>query len=126
MCKLDALPPEILLEILDYAATSHNRCPTSQHPLNALAATDRHLNAVVEEHARGLLKRHVNYTAPKNSKTFCCRKKWLGETCQFCKRASKRRAILYAALTSCRLCDKQKFEKMVSSALWTCCVCLQG
>jgi len=113
MSKLDSLPLEILLEILDYNLVAHNRCPTPLHPLNAVASTNKHLHAVVEEYTRGLLKQHVHFTPPKNSKTFSCRKKWLAELCQFCKRKSHRRSILYNALTCCRLCDKQKFQKMV-------------
>ncbi|KAF2833048.1 hypothetical protein CC86DRAFT_365034 [Ophiobolus disseminans] len=112
MSKLDALPLEILLEILEYNTIAHNRCPTSEHPLNAVASANRHLHAVVEEYARGLLKQHANFTPPKNSKTFSCRKKWLAEMCQFCRRKSQRRAILYNAVTCCRLCDKQKYPKM--------------
>lgn len=116
MSTLDSLPPEILLEILDYNAIVHNRCPTPIHPLNAIASTNKHLYAVVEEYARGNLKQHTGFTPPRISKTFCCRKKWLGEMCQFCKRKSTRRAIFYGALICCRLCDKQKFTKMVRHA----------
>ncbi|KAH7095995.1 hypothetical protein FB567DRAFT_513944 [Paraphoma chrysanthemicola] len=112
MCKLDDLPPEILFEVLQYLTITYNRCPTSPHPLNALASTSKHLNAVVEEHTRGLLKKHVRFTPPKHSKTFSCRKKWLAETCQFCRRNSQRRAIFYPGITCCRLCDKQRYPKM--------------
>jgi hypothetical protein len=113
MPKLEELPLEIILEILGYNSIAQNRCPTPIHPLNAIASTNKHLCAVVEEYTRGLLKQHANFTPPKSSKTFSCRKKWLAETCQFCKRKSQRRSILYAALTCCRLCDKQYFPKMV-------------
>lgn len=111
--KLDALPPEILFEILSYNTLAHNRRPSPLHPLNTVAGANRQLYAVVEEYTRGLLKQHVNFTPPKSSKSFGCRKKWLAEVCQFCKRKSQRRAILYASLTCCRLCDKQYFSKMV-------------
>lgn len=113
MTRLDNLPTEILLEILGYSLVAHNRCPTSTHPLNAVASANKQLYAVVEEYTRSLLKQHVHFTPPKSSKTFSCRKKWLAETCQFCSRKSQRRAILYASLTCCRLCDKQYFPKIV-------------
>jgi hypothetical protein len=120
MTKVVDLPLEILLEILSYNTIAQNRLPTPVHPLNALASTNKHLYSVVEEYTRGLLKRCTNFTPPKSSKTFSCRKKWLAETCQFCKRKSQRRAILYAGLTVCRLCDKQYFPKMVHIPLATC------
>jgi hypothetical protein len=111
--KLDNLPTEILLAILSYNTAAHNRCPTAIHPLNAVASANKQLYAVVEEYTRSLLKQHANFTPPKSSKTFSCRKKWLAETCQFCTRKSQRTAILYASLTCCRLCDKQYFPKIV-------------
>lgn len=126
MSKLDTLPLEILLEILDYNTIAHNRCPTSQHPLNAVATANKHLHAVVEEYARGLLKQHANFTPPRNSKTFSCRKKWLAEMCQFCRRKSQRRAIFYNALTCCRLCDKQKYPKMVRPTTLHLTVIVEG
>jgi hypothetical protein len=113
MSTLDDLPPEILFEVLHYTTITYNRCPTPPHPLNAVASTSKHLHAIVEEHTRGLLKQHAHFTPPRNSKTFSCRKKWLAETCQFCRRKSQRRAILYRGITCCRLCDKQKYPKMV-------------
>jgi hypothetical protein len=113
MTRIVDLPLEILLEILSYNTIAQNRLPTPLHPLNAVASTNKHLYSVVEEYSRGLLKRYTNFTPPKSSKTFSCRKKWLAEICQFCKRKSQRRAILYAGLTVCRLCDKQYFPKMV-------------
>jgi hypothetical protein len=115
MCKLDALPPEILLEILSYTGLAQHRCPLPIHPLNALAGSNKHLNAIVEEYTRNLLKRHANFVPPRTSRTFSCRRKWLAETCQFCRRKSQRRAILYPTLTCCRLCDKQYFPKMVGA-----------
>jgi hypothetical protein len=115
MPKLEDLPLEIILEILSYNSIAHSRRPTAIHPLNAIAGTNKHLYAVVEEYTRGLLKRYGNYTPPKPNKNFSYRKKWLGATCQFCKRASQRRAILYSTLTCCRLCDKQYFPKMVNT-----------
>jgi hypothetical protein len=118
MAKLDSLPLEILIEILDYNTLAQNRCPTPLHPLNAVASTNKQLYAVVEEYSRGMLKQHANYTPPKFSKIFSCRKKWLGETCQFCKRKSTRRAILYPGLTCCRLCDKQYFPKIVCALVY--------
>ena len=113
MSTLDTLPLEIVLEILDYNLVVHNRNPTPLHPLNAVASTNRYLHAAVEEYARGLLKQHARFTPPKNSRTFSCRKKWLADMCQFCRRKSHRRSILYHAVTCCRLCDKQKYLKMV-------------
>jgi hypothetical protein len=113
MARLDNLPIEILLEILSYNTVAHNRCPAPIHPLNAIASTNKHLYAIVEEYTRGQLKQHANFTPPKYSKTFSCRRKWLAETCQFCKRKSQRRAILHPGLTCCRLCDKQYYPKMV-------------
>lgn len=112
MTRIVDLPLEILLEILTYNAIAQNRLPVPLHPLNALALTNKHLHTVVEEYCRNRLKKYANFTPPK-SKTFSCRKKWLAETCQFCKRKSQRRAILYASLTCCRMCDKQYFPKMV-------------
>ncbi|KAF2032553.1 hypothetical protein EK21DRAFT_35642, partial [Setomelanomma holmii] len=112
MPKLDELPPEILFEVLHYITITYNRCPAPPHPLNAIASTSKQLHAITEEHSRGLLKQYTHFTPPKNSKTFSCRKKWLAETCQFCRRKSQRRAILYPGITCCRLCDKQKYPKM--------------
>ncbi|KAH8727589.1 hypothetical protein GQ44DRAFT_748327 [Phaeosphaeriaceae sp. PMI808] len=112
MPKIDNLPPEIILEIISFSLAAHNRCPSSLHPLNAIATTNKYLNAIVEEYTRGLLKQQLNFTPPKSSKTFSCRRKWLAETCQFCKRKSQRRSIMYADVTCCRLCDKQYFPKI--------------
>lgn len=112
MPRLIDLPLEILLEILFYNALAQNRLPAAVHPLNALALTNKHLCTVVEEYCRNRLKKYANFTPPR-SRAFSCRRKWLAETCQFCKRKSTRRAILYGGLTCCRMCDKQYFPKMV-------------
>ncbi|KAJ4367511.1 hypothetical protein N0V83_007094 [Neocucurbitaria cava] len=109
--QLDSLPPEILFNILSFTEPTCNPALVS-YPLNALAETSKHLNTIVEEYARSLLKQHANITPPKNSRVFTCRRKWLGEICQFCKKPSKRRAILYGTLTCCRTCDKAQFPKM--------------
>ncbi|KAH7388794.1 hypothetical protein BKA66DRAFT_489929 [Pyrenochaeta sp. MPI-SDFR-AT-0127] len=109
--QLDTLPPEILFSILTYTEPTCDPQLVS-YPLNALAETNKQLNSVVEEYARGLLKKHANFTPPKSSKIFTCRKKWLTEICQFCKKDSKRRATLYPTLTCCRPCDKEHFPKM--------------
>ncbi|KAH3958933.1 hypothetical protein HBI81_150480 [Parastagonospora nodorum] len=111
MPRLVDLPLEILLEILSYNALTQSRLPTAPHPLNALALTNKHLHTVVEEYCRNRLKKYANFTPPR-SRAFSCRRRWLGETCQFCKRKSMRRAILYGSLTCCRMCDKQYFPKM--------------
>ncbi|CAO2650576.1 Nn.00g018680.m01.CDS01 [Neocucurbitaria sp. VM-36] len=109
--QLDTLPPEILFNILSFTEPTCNPTLIS-YPLNALAETNKYLNTIVEEYARGLLKQHANITPPKSSRIFTCRRKWLGEICQFCNKPSKRRAILYPTLTCCRACDKEHFPKM--------------
>jgi hypothetical protein len=110
MPTLEDLPLELILEILSFTTAAHNLCPTRTHPLNALASTNKHFHAVVEEYARSLFKQH----APNVSTTRRCRKKWLSSICQFCKHKSSRQACFYANLTCCRKCDKVAFEKMVS------------
>ncbi|KAF1840970.1 uncharacterized protein K460DRAFT_410363 [Cucurbitaria berberidis CBS 394.84] len=109
--QLDALPPEILFNILSFTEPTYDPTLIS-YSLNALAGTNKHLNSVVEEYARGLLKQHANITPRKSSKIFTCRRKWLAEICQFCKKLSKRTAILYPSLTCCRACDREHFPKM--------------
>lgn len=126
MPKLDDLPLEIVLEILSYNTISHNRNPTPIHPLNALASANKHLYTFVEEYTRGVLKQHANFTPPKFSKTFSCRKKWLAEYCQFCKRKSTRRACFYISVTCCRICDKQFYPKIVRCILTSTYLHLQG
>lgn len=112
MSRLDTLPPELLFTILSYTEPVLN--PALQtHALNALAATNKQLNAIVEEYARNLLKRHANITPPKNSRTFTCRRKLLGELCQYCWKKSMRRACFYPSITCCRSCDRSMFEKVV-------------
>lgn len=110
------LPAELLFHILSFVTNFQNRHPTSPHPLNSLASTCRHLHAVIESYTRSLLKQYANFTLLRGVKGFCYRRKWLAETCQFCKRKSERRAIFYRNLTCCRLCDKQYFPKMVCHA----------
>ncbi|KAL6708435.1 hypothetical protein ACN47E_002698 [Coniothyrium glycines] len=113
MLSLDTLPLEILFHVLSFAEPTCNPDPNLiRVPLNTLAATNKQLNAVVEEYARSLLKQHANFTPPKSSKTFTCRRKWLGEICQFCKKNSRRKACFYPTLTCCRSCDKACFPKM--------------
>jgi hypothetical protein len=110
--RFDTLPPEVLFNILSFTEPTLNPTLVS-YPLNALAETNKQLNAVVEEYARSLLKQHANIIPPKNARTFTCRKKWLFELCQFCRRASKRKACFYSTLTCCKDCDRKKFPKMV-------------
>ena len=112
MSRLDTLPPEILFNILSYTEPICNLNLTS-YPLNALAATNKQLNAVVEEYARNLLKRHADIVPPRNARVFTCRRKWLAEICYFCKKLSKRKACFYKTLVCCFKCDKAEFPKMV-------------
>ncbi|KAF7677081.1 hypothetical protein GT037_005293 [Alternaria burnsii] len=112
MNRLDTLPPEVLFNILSYTEPICNLNLTS-YPLNALAATNKQLNAVVEEYARNLLKRHADIVPPRNARVFTCRRKWLAEICYFCKKPSKRKACLYKTLVCCFKCDKAEFPKMV-------------
>ncbi|KAG9186913.1 hypothetical protein G6011_10021 [Alternaria panax] len=111
MSRLDTLPPEILFNILSYSEPVYNLTLTS-YPLNALAATNKQLNAVVEEYARNLLKRHADIVPPRNARVSTCRRKWLAEVCYFCKKPSKRKACLYKTLACCFKCDKAEFPKM--------------
>lgn len=118
MLSLDTLPPEILFHILTFAEPTCDPDPKLiSIPLNTLAATNKQLNAIVEEYARSLLKQHGLVVPRKPLKTpgsrMTCRRKWLGEICQFCKKSSKRKAIFYPTLTCCRECDKQHFPKIV-------------
>lgn len=112
MTCLDTLPPEILFQILSYTEPICS-LNLKSYPLNALAETNKQLNAIVEEYARNLLKRYVDIVPPRNSKVFTCRRKWLGELCHFCKKNSKRRACFYRTLTCCHTCDRREFAKMV-------------
>ncbi|KAL1791884.1 hypothetical protein ACET3X_009635 [Alternaria dauci] len=111
MSRFDTLPPEILFNILSYTEPICNLTLPS-YPLNALAATNKQLNAVVEEYARNLLKRHADIVPPRKARIFTCRRKWLAEICYFCKKASKRKACLYKTLACCFKCDKVEFPKM--------------
>jgi hypothetical protein len=110
--RLDALPPEILFNILAFTEPTLNPA-LSSYPLNALAETNKQLNATVEEYARSLLKQYANIIPPKNARTFTCRKKWLHDICQFCKKNSQRKACFYRTLTCCKDCDRKEFKKMV-------------
>ncbi|KAF1946149.1 hypothetical protein EJ02DRAFT_450923 [Clathrospora elynae] len=109
--QLDTLPPEILFNILSFTEPTCNPTLTS-YSLNAIAETNKQLNAIVEEYARSLLKQHANITPPKHSKTFTCRKRWLADICQFCKKTSKRTACFYPTLTCCDKCDRKQYPKM--------------
>jgi hypothetical protein len=113
MPTLEDLPLEIVLEILAHTKESHNEHPTPKHPLNEIASTNKHFYAIVEEYMRGLLKLQANFTPPKSSKTFSCRKKWLKEYCQFCARKCQRRATFYQSLRCCVKCDRTQFPKLV-------------
>jgi hypothetical protein len=114
MFELETLPLEILFNILSFTASASDPPTLRPHPINSLAATSSHLYSVVEEYTRGLLKQHVGFVPPKSSKKFTCRRKWLAEICQLCKKSSKRRATLYPTLTMCKTCDRKHFPKMVS------------
>jgi hypothetical protein len=112
MAHLETLPPEILFNILSY--TEPNLNPTLRtYPLNTLAATNKHLNTIVEEYARNLLKRHANIVLPRNTRIYTCRRKWLSEICYFCKKKTQRKACLYKPITCCLACDKREYDKMV-------------
>ena len=112
MANLDTLPPEILFTVLSY--TEPNLNPTlPTYPLNTLAATNKHLNAIVEEYARNLLKRHADIILPKKTRIYTCRRKWLGDLCYFCKKKTQRKACLYKTIACCLACDKKEYEKMV-------------
>lgn len=113
MSRLEDLPPELLFEILVYITASQNRCPSPLPPLNCLAATNKQLHAIVEEYARLQLKKITTLNPIRPHKKYGYRMRFLGETCQFCKRKSQRRATFYPTFTCCRLCDKQYFPKMV-------------
>ncbi|OAL50580.1 hypothetical protein IQ07DRAFT_679960 [Pyrenochaeta sp. DS3sAY3a] len=111
---LEDLPPEILFRILSFTEPVDN--PTaSTYPLNALAATNKHLETVVEEYARLLLKKDANFIPPKKRKIFTCRRKWLGGLCQFCRTNSTRGAILYPLVTCCVSCDRRQYPKLTMS-----------
>jgi hypothetical protein len=110
---LTTLPPEILFHILAYTEPVCN--PTLEtYALYALAATNKQLNAIVEEYARNLLKRHVDIVPPKKARIFTCRKKWLAQLCQFCRKNSVRKACFYPTVTCCSDCDRKVFDKIVS------------
>lgn len=114
MPRLDTLPPELLFHILSYTDPPYCLSLTT-YPLNALAATNRHLHAIVEEYARNLLQRHAGgVEVPKNARVSSCRRKWLGELCWFCKRKSRRKACFGRGMTCCLGCDRKEFAKMVS------------
>ena len=120
MATLMSLPIEILFNILSYSS-AFDPTPAPSHPLYNLAATSRHLRSVVEEYARVLLKQHAGFTPPKSSKIFACRNKWikwLSIHCQFCKKKSVRKAILYPTLACCQACDKANFPKLVRAHFW--------
>ena len=119
MSELETLPLEILFHILSFTASASNPPKLRPHPINSLAAASKHLYSVVEEYTRGLLKQHVGFTPPKSSKKFTCRRKWLAEICQSCKKSSKRRAILYPTLTMCKACDREHFPKIVGLGFWS-------
>ncbi|EMD91478.1 hypothetical protein COCC4DRAFT_188463 [Bipolaris maydis ATCC 48331] len=112
MPRLDTLPPELLFHILSYTDPPYCLSLTT-YPLNALAATNRHLHAIVEEYARNLLQRHAGgVEVPKNARVSSCRRKWLGELCWFCKRKSRRKACFGRGMTCCLGCDRKEFAKM--------------
>lgn len=107
MSILEGLPTEILFNILD-STNSFN--PTQNpYPLNTIAATSQRLRDVVEEYARVMLKKHANL-APQTTRRTPFRKKWrswLRQTCQDCKRKSKRKAIFWPEMTLCKDCDSK-------------------
>ncbi|CAI6246635.1 unnamed protein product [Periconia digitata] len=116
---LDTLPPEILFHILSFT-DPFLTSSLPNHPLYSVAATSNHLSDIVEEYSRGLLKRHANIAPSKTPKaaTLPCRRRWvrwIKETCQICRRASKRKAILEAGQTCCAKCDREKYPKMTQT-----------
>lgn len=113
MSTLDTLPLEILFSILDVILNPHDPSSSSSHPLNSLAAANKHFDSAVHEYTRVLLKQHTNFAPKKKSKSFTSRRKWLAETCQLCYKTSKRRSTLWSNLTCCLACDKMHFPKVV-------------
>ncbi|KAF1923913.1 uncharacterized protein M421DRAFT_425245 [Didymella exigua CBS 183.55] len=112
MATFDTLPLEILFRVLDSVSSPHDSISSSFHPLNSLAAANKHFDSAVEEYTRVLLKQHANFAPKKKSKTYINRKKWLAETCQLCYKTSKRRSTLWSVLTCCLTCDKKHFPKV--------------
>ncbi|CAE7011673.1 hypothetical protein PTTW11_02229 [Pyrenophora teres f. teres] len=110
MVSLNELPSELLSHVFSYTEPDLNPA-LSIYPLNALAATNKHLKEEVEEYARILLKKHRDIVPPKKSRK-SCRRRWLGELCAFCKKNSKRRACFYPTLVCCIECDREQFDKM--------------
>ncbi|KAF2264491.1 hypothetical protein CC78DRAFT_616656 [Lojkania enalia] len=112
---LDTLPPEILFKILSFTSP-FNPYFGPNRPLYSLAATNRHLHDVVEEYARGLLKKHANIESPNPPTRAFVRRvkwmKWLSTTCWICHRTSRRKAILDPSMTCCDKCDRKTFPKM--------------
>ncbi|KAI8936397.1 hypothetical protein NX059_006807 [Plenodomus lindquistii] len=110
MTDLTLLPPELLYTILTHLEPAAQ--PKTPFTHLALSATCKHLHALVEEHANNALKKH-GLTLPKRlSKNGTLRRKWLGDICQYCYKASKRRACFYKKVVCCKACDRELFPKM--------------
>ncbi|CBX92681.1 hypothetical protein IAQ61_005948 [Plenodomus lingam] len=114
MSGLESIPPEILYKILALLEPVHTL--TEPLTLLALSATSKHFNAVVEEHANNALKKHGLPLPKRAGKLTTLRRKWLGDICQFCKRASKRRACFYSDVVCCKDCDRTVFPKITMTA----------
>ncbi|KAE8842667.1 hypothetical protein PTNB85_00689 [Pyrenophora teres f. teres] len=114
MVSLNELPSELLSHVFSYTEPDLNPA-LSIYPLNALAATNKHLKEEVEEYARILLKKHRDIVPPKKSRK-SCRRRWLGELCAFCKKNSKRRACFYPTLT---MTDALKTTRLSKLDLFT-------
>lgn len=109
--RLDALPAEILFNILSFSEPTCDPKLVSS-PLCTMAATNRYLNAIVEDYCRSLLVQHTDSKGRKAMKN-TWRRKWLAQTCQYCKKKTARKATLYKALTCCQSCDWKEFPKKV-------------
>ncbi|KAH9865664.1 hypothetical protein J1614_009250 [Plenodomus biglobosus] len=114
MSHLESLPPEILYNIITFLEPVYT--PTQPFTLLALSATSKQFNALVEEHANNALKRHGLRLPKRLGKLTTLRRKWIGDICQFCRKASKRRACFYSNLVCCKHCDRVVFPKITMTA----------
>ncbi|KAF2856234.1 hypothetical protein T440DRAFT_463579 [Plenodomus tracheiphilus IPT5] len=110
MTHLLSLPPEILYTILTSLEPAHSL--TQPLTLLDVAATCKHLYAIVEEHANNALKKHQLPLPKRLAKHSTLRRKWLRDICQFCKRPSTRHACFYDEVVCCKGCDRTLFPKM--------------
>ncbi|KAF2003273.1 hypothetical protein P154DRAFT_461042 [Amniculicola lignicola CBS 123094] len=114
MPSLESLPNELIHEICSHTAFELDW--SDGHPLLALSDTTKHLRSVIEEYSRVLLKRQANLDIrlPKKVTTSTVSRwlKWVSNTCWYCKKNSKRRAILDPTIICCSKCDRDLFPKM--------------